>query len=103
MVVRKRVTATRRNVAGIEVDSGFPVVFCKLNRASSSFWRSAARPFASAAASAFTVGPSYKVPGHQWYSSGHLLPPALQYESLDPPQLASLFDAYGLCSSHALS
>jgi hypothetical protein len=50
-------TVTRRNVAGIDVTSGSGLVFCSLNRASSSFCRSAARPLASAASKAFMVGP----------------------------------------------
>ena len=48
---------TRRNVAGMEVASLLGLLFCPLKRASNSFCRSAARPFASAASNAFMVGP----------------------------------------------
>jgi hypothetical protein len=47
-----RLTVTRRKVAGIDVASS--LVFCSLNRASNSAWRSALRP--SAASKAFMVG-----------------------------------------------
>src|SRR5439155_22140956 len=48
---------TRKNVAGIEV--ALLLLFWLLNRASSSFCKSAARPFFSAASNAFMVGPYY--------------------------------------------
>jgi hypothetical protein len=48
-------TVTRRKVAGIDVT---PVpLFCRLKSSSSSFCRSAARAFFSAASNAFMVGP----------------------------------------------
>lgn len=50
-------TVTRKKVAGIEVAALFELLFWLLNRSSSSFCRSAARPFFSAASKAFMVGP----------------------------------------------
>ncbi len=50
-------TVTRRYVAGMAVVSGLPVVFCSLNRVSSSAKSSSARPFEAAASKAFMVGP----------------------------------------------
>ena len=50
-------TVTRKKVAGMEVASLFGLLFWLLNRASSSFCRSAARPFFSAASNAPMVGP----------------------------------------------
>src|SRR5438067_2412698 len=50
-------TVTRRKVAGIDVASLFGLWFWLSNRSPSSFWRSAARPFFSAASKAFIVGP----------------------------------------------
>ena len=50
-------TVTRRKVAGMEVAFLLGLLFWLLNRASSSFCRSAARPFFSAASNAFMVGP----------------------------------------------
>src|SRR4051812_45355560 len=50
-----RLTVTRRKVAGIDVASS--LVFCLLNKVSSSAWSSASRPFAAAASNAFMVGP----------------------------------------------
>jgi hypothetical protein len=52
-----RATVTCRKVAGMEVASLLVAVLWALNRASSSFCRSAARPFLSAASKAFMVGP----------------------------------------------
>jgi hypothetical protein len=49
-------TVTRRKVAGIDVTPVVPL-FCRLKSSSSSFCRSAARPFFSAASKAFMVGP----------------------------------------------
>jgi len=53
----QRVTVTRMNVAGMTVRPGEVLVFCVSNRCTSSAWRSADRPSASAAANAFIVGP----------------------------------------------
>ena len=50
-----RLTVTRKKLAGIDVASS--LVFCSSNRASSSSWSSASRPFAAAASNAFMVGP----------------------------------------------
>ena len=50
-----RWTVTRRKVAGIEVAPS--LLFCALNKASSSDWSSASRPSAAAASNAFMVGP----------------------------------------------
>ena len=50
-------TVTRKKVAGMEVASLRGLLFWLLNRASSSFCRSPARPFFSAASNAFMVGP----------------------------------------------
>src|SRR5262249_23004440 len=50
-------TVTRKKVAGMEVASLLELLFWLSNRASSSFCSSAARPFFSAAANAFIVGP----------------------------------------------
>lgn len=49
--------STQRNVAGIVVVFGSPLVFFSLNSESSSARSSSARPFASAASNAFMVGP----------------------------------------------
>jgi hypothetical protein len=48
---------TRKKVAGMEVASLLGLLFWLLNRASSSFCRSLARPLFSAASNAFMVGP----------------------------------------------
>src|SRR5262249_26773270 len=50
-------TVTRKKVAGIDVAPGRVLLFWRLNKSSSSFCRSAARPFFSAASKAFIVGP----------------------------------------------
>jgi hypothetical protein len=50
-------TVTRKKVAGMEVASLLGLLFWLLNRTSSSFCRSPARPFFSAASNAFMVGP----------------------------------------------
>jgi hypothetical protein len=50
-------TVTRKKVAGMEVVSLFGLLFWLLNRTSSSFCKSPARPFFSAASNAFMVGP----------------------------------------------
>ena len=50
-------TVTRKKVAGMDVASSLRLLFWLLNRTSSSFCRSAARPFFSAASNAFMVGP----------------------------------------------
>jgi hypothetical protein len=50
-----RSTVTSRKVAGIDVASS--LVFCSLNRSSSSDWSSTSPPFADAASNAFMVGP----------------------------------------------
>ena len=46
-----------KKVAGIDVVAVFGLLFWLVNKSSSSFWRSAARPFFSAASNAFIVGP----------------------------------------------
>ena len=48
---------TRKKVAGMEVVSLLGLLFWLLNRTSSSFCKSPARPFFSAASNAFMVGP----------------------------------------------
>jgi hypothetical protein len=53
----QRATVTRRKVAGMEVASLLGLLFWLLNSSSSSFCRSADRPFSSAASKAFMVGP----------------------------------------------
>ena len=53
----QRVTVTRKKVAGMDVVSSCELLFWPLNRFSSSFCRSLARPFFSAASNAFMVGP----------------------------------------------
>ncbi len=50
-------TVTRKKVAGMEVASLLGLLFSRVNRASSSFCSSPARPFFSAASNAFMVGP----------------------------------------------
>src|SRR5450631_1143800 len=50
-------TVTRKKVAEMEVVSLLGLLFWLLNRTSSSFRRSPARPFFSAASNAFMVGP----------------------------------------------
>jgi hypothetical protein len=50
-------TVTRKKVAGMEVVSLLGLLFWLLNRTSSSFCKSPARPFFSAASNAFMVGP----------------------------------------------
>ena len=50
-------TVTRKKVAGMEVTSLRALLFWLSNRTSSSFCRSPARPFFSAASNAFMVGP----------------------------------------------
>ncbi len=50
-------TVTRKKVAGMEVASLRGLLFWLSNRTSSSFCRSPARPFFSAASNAFMVGP----------------------------------------------
>ena len=50
-------TVTRRNVAGIEVAFLSRLLFSRLNSSSSSFCKSPARPFFSAASNALMVGP----------------------------------------------
>ena len=50
-------TVTRKKVAGMEVVSLRGLLFWLLNRTSSSFCKSPARPFFSAASNAFMVGP----------------------------------------------
>ena len=54
---RYTVTSMQRNVAGITVVFGSPLVFVSLKSPSSSAKSSSARPFASAASNAFMVGP----------------------------------------------
>ena len=53
----QQATVTRRKVAGIEVAPFCGLWFWLANRSSSSFCSSSARPFFSAAANAFMVGP----------------------------------------------
>jgi hypothetical protein len=50
-------TVTRKKVAGMDVASLRGLWFWRLNSSSSSFCKSAARPFFSAASKAFMVGP----------------------------------------------
>ena len=50
-------TVTRKKVAGMDVASLRGLWFWQLNSSSSSFCKSAARPFFSAASKAFMVGP----------------------------------------------
>ena len=50
-------TVTRKKVAGMDVASLRGLLFWLLNRTSSSFCKSPARPFFSAASNAFMVGP----------------------------------------------
>jgi hypothetical protein len=50
-------TVTRKKVAGMDVASWRGLWFWRLNSSSSSFCKSAARPFFSAASKAFMVGP----------------------------------------------
>lgn len=50
-------TVTRKKVAGMEVTSVLVLLLWLLNRTSSSWCRSPARPFFSAASKAFMVGP----------------------------------------------
>lgn len=53
----QRATVTRKKVAGMEVVSLPLLLFWLRNKTSSSFFRSPARPFFSAASNAFIVGP----------------------------------------------
>ena len=50
-------TVTRKKIAGMEAASLRALLFWLLNRSSSSFCRSADRPFFSAASNAFMIGP----------------------------------------------
>lgn len=50
-------TVTRKKVAGMDVVSFLGLLFWLLNRTSSSFCKSPARPFFSVASNAFMVGP----------------------------------------------
>ena len=56
-LVNYTLTVTRKKVAGMEVASLRGLLFWLSNSDSSSFARSAARPFFSAALNAFMVGP----------------------------------------------